>query len=98
MHQKVAFPDQPARAIRCQAKRRNQIVDVGMVTQVARPGLQDAQHANLPTQKAWVLGELLQRRSRCMKEQGIDRLRLVSSECAELRWQREGDQKVGNWQ
>jgi hypothetical protein len=61
MKQKVAFSDQPALAIRRQGKCRHQIVDVGMVAQVARPGLQGAEHANLPTQEPRVLGQLLER-------------------------------------
>jgi hypothetical protein len=51
MHQGIAVPDQPPFAICSQGKGRHQIVDVRVVAQVARPGLQDAQHANLATQK-----------------------------------------------
>src|SRR6266545_3615075 len=98
MHQKVAFSNQPAFAIRRQGKGWHQIVDVGVVAQVARPGLQDAQHAHLPTQEARVLSQLLERGRGRTKEQRVDRLGLLSSERAELRRQCKGDQEVGNRQ
>src|SRR3569623_1830386 len=50
MHQEVAFPHQPALAIWRQGKGWHQIVVVGVVAQVADPGLQDAEHANLPAE------------------------------------------------
>jgi hypothetical protein len=59
-----------------------------MVAQVARPGLQDPQHANLPTEKARILGKLLQRRGGGAKEQRIDRLRVCSGERRQFAGQR----------
>jgi hypothetical protein len=98
MQQKVAVPDQPALGVWRQSKRWYQIVDVGVVAHLARPGLQDAQHANLPAQEARILGELLERRCGRAKQQGIDRLRLLSSERTQLGGQREGNQEVGHGQ
>jgi len=69
-----------------------------MVAQVACPGLQDAQHANLPTHKARILGKLLQSCGGGAKEQRIDRLRVCSSDGTQFGGQREGDQEVGNRQ
>jgi hypothetical protein len=66
--EKVAIPDQPALAICCQGKRRYQIADVGIVTQVASPGLQDPEHANLPIQETRIVGESLARRGGCVKK------------------------------
>src|SRR6266508_1710045 len=57
MHQKRAPTDDPGLPIRRQRERRNQVVDMGMKAQIARPGLQHPEHANLPTEKAWIVRE-----------------------------------------
>lgn len=50
-HQEIAIPDEPPFAIWRQGKRRYQIVDVWVVAQVARPGLQDAEQPICPPRK-----------------------------------------------
>jgi hypothetical protein len=70
-------------------------VDVGVVAQVARPGLQDAQHANLPAQEARILGELLERCGRRTKQQGIDRLRVRAGDGTQFGGQGEVTRKEG---
>jgi hypothetical protein len=69
-----------------------------MVVQVACPGLQDAQHANLPTEKARILGKLLQSCGGGVKEQRIDLLRVCAGDGTQFGGQREGDQEVRNRQ
>jgi hypothetical protein len=56
MHQKRSPPDDPVLPIGRKSECRNQIVDMGVKTQVAGPGLQYAEHANLPAQEARVVG------------------------------------------
>src|SRR6266508_1151827 len=80
--------------IRCQPNRRNEIVDMRMVTQIARPGLEYAQHAELPANKARIGGQLLQRRGRGAKEQGVDLPLMAVRQRAQLGWEREGYQKI----
>src|SRR5829696_6622288 len=55
-------------------------------------------NANLPAQEAWVVGQLLERNCRRTEQQGIERLRLLSGDSTERRWQGEGHQEVGNRQ
>src|SRR5829696_3559022 len=73
MHEKGAPTDDPSLLIWRKSEGRNQIMDVRMVAQVARPGLQHAQHTNLPTQEAWILSELLQSSGGGAKQQRVDR-------------------------
>ena len=47
-------------------------MDMRVEAQIARPGLQNPQHAKLSAQKARILGQLLQRRSRGSKQQRVD--------------------------
>ena len=65
-----------------QPNRWNQIVDMRMVTQIARPGLEYAQHAELPANKARIGSQLLQRRSRGAKEQAVDLSLVAVRQCA----------------
>ena len=62
----------PGLAIGGQPPARDEVMDVGMITQVAGPGLQDAQQANLTADKAGVLGEFLQGRGGGLKQQVIN--------------------------
>jgi len=57
-------------------------MDVGMVSQVAGPGLQDAQETNLTTEEAGVVGQLLQSRGRSLKQQVIDQALVSAGEAS----------------
>src|SRR3954447_5918028 len=98
MYEKGALPDDPSLPIGRKRESRNQIMNVRVVAQVARPGLQHAEHANLPTQKAWILGELLQSSGGGAKQQRVDRAWVLAGKRAQTSGQREGDQKVWHWQ
>ena len=50
---------EPGLSVGGQTASGNQVVDVGVEGQVATPGVEDADHANLPTDEAWVQGKLL---------------------------------------
>jgi hypothetical protein len=59
-HQELGvFGGEPL-AIGREAASGHQIVDMGMVVEIARPGLEDADEAELGTDKARVTSELLQ--------------------------------------
>ena len=62
---------QPGLPISRQPAAGDKIMDVGMVSQVAGPGLQHAQETNLTADKAGVVGQLLQGRGRGLKQQVI---------------------------
>jgi hypothetical protein len=49
----------PALSVNRQPPARDEIMNVGMITQVTGPGLQDAQAANLTANKARIKGQLL---------------------------------------
>ena len=53
----VSWP--PGAVIGCQPTGRDEIVNVRMVGQVASPGVQDADQAELSADKAGVLGQML---------------------------------------
>ena len=98
MHEKGSPTNDPALPIGRKREGRNKVVDVRMVAQVARPGLQHAEYANLSSQEARILGELLQSCGGSAKEQRVDRAWVLSCQRSQTRGQREGDQKVRHGQ
>jgi hypothetical protein len=60
VHQEIPSGRQPTLTIRSQSTGGHHIVDVGMVAEVAGPGVEYPDHANLAADKARVLGQLLQ--------------------------------------
>src|SRR5439155_21473032 len=77
---------------------RDQVVDVRVVADLARPGLQHAEHAKLATQEARVQGQLLQSRSRGSKQQVVHGRLVAVGDVAQFGGQGEGDQEVRDWQ
>ena len=59
MHQQPPLRYTPVGSIRGERASGHEVVDVRMVAQVARPGLQHTQHSDLTTQEALIGGELL---------------------------------------
>jgi hypothetical protein len=73
MNQKI-FPGwQPTLTVITQTATRDQIMHMGMVIQVATPGMQDANHSDLTADKARVLSQLLCGCCRSPKEKIVDR-------------------------
>ena len=67
--QKEAFSSGAPGGTNCiQSAARNQVVDMRMIKQVARPGMQHTDQANLPTHQAWIFGQALSSLSRCLEE------------------------------
>ena len=73
-------------------------MDVGMVSQVAGPGLQHTQEANLTTDKARVVGQFLQSGCRGLKQQVIEQALLLAGQGAQSLRQGESDHKVRDGQ
>ncbi len=71
MHQEHGRGLDPA-PIRSQPDGGNEVVNVRMGAQVPRPGLQHTYHADLATQKAWIVGQLLERRGGTAEEERRD--------------------------
>ena len=62
MHKELGLARNPLLPILAQPAAGNQVMDVRMVAQIARPGLQHPQHPNLCADEALIPGQLLQRR------------------------------------
>ncbi len=92
--EEVSARGQPGIAIASHAAAGDQIVDVGMVDQVAGPGMQYAQHPDLPAHKPWVPGQLLGGLGRSAEEQVVDQLLVLAGELAQFRGEGEGQQEV----
>jgi len=93
------FPGRkPTLTVIAQTSTRYQIVDMGMVVQVATPGMQNANQANLATDKTRVLSKLLCSRRRSTKEQIVDRSLVATGEFSKFGWQGESEQKVRHGQ
>ena len=94
MNQEVSLGGHPGASIGGQPTARNQVVDVGMVAPFARPGLQDADHAELAAHEARVLGQLLERGRRGAEEQVVDQRLVLERHRAQRTRQGERDQEV----
>lgn len=55
-------------------------MDVGMISQVAGPGMQNANHANITAQKARIVRQLLRRLGRSAKEQVVEQPLMAAGE------------------
>src|SRR6266508_5327497 len=82
--QKCRIERSAQRPIWRERNRRHQIVDMRVKAQIPCPGLQHAQHANLPAKEARILGQLLKCCRGGTKEQGVDRAWLAPRYCLEL--------------
>ena len=82
--EKVSMRRQPNISIIAYPAARDQIVHVGMVEQVAGPGMEYAHHPDLPAHKSWISGQFLGCLGRSTKEQVVDQLLIVAGELAQL--------------
>ena len=65
-------------------------MDVGMVSQIAGPGMQHAHQTNLPSNEAWVARQLLGGFRRRPKQSGVKELLVSAGKDAQLGWDGEG--------
>jgi len=71
---------------------------MGVVDQVACPGMQYTHQPDLPTHKARILGQLLGGLSRSAEKQVVDQLLVLAGEQAQFRGERESQQEVRDGQ
>lgn len=85
---------QPGISIIAYPAAGDQIVHVGMVEEVAGPGMQYAHHPDLPAHKSWISGQFLGRLGRSTEEQVVNQLLIVAGNLAQFRREGEGQQEV----
>ena len=96
--EEVSACGQPALPIATQPTAGHQVMHMGMVRQVACPGMQHAHQPDLPTHKTRISGQLLCCQSRSAEEQTVDQLLVLAGEFTQLGWEREGQQEVRDGQ
>ena len=92
--QEVVFGRDPGASIQTQAAAGNQIMNVGMKDQGARPGVEHAQHSQLRSQAFGMGRQILQGLGAGGKEQVQANLQMGTDEKPEGFGYREGDQEV----
>jgi hypothetical protein len=96
--QEMMVGREPGAVIEGQPTGRDEIVNVGMVGQVASPGVQDADQTELSPDKTGVLGQMLCRSRRGLKEQVINKRLVTAGDWAQGGGQGEGEHEVRDWQ
>ena len=89
---------QPGISIIAYPAAGHQIVDMGMVEQVAGPAMHHTYHSNLPAHKSWIPGQFLGCLGRSAEEQVVDQLLVVAGNLAQFGGKREGQQEVRDGQ
>ena len=92
--EKISARRQPPLSVAPYSATGDQIVDVGMVEQVAGPGVEYTYHADLPAHKFWISGQFLGCLGRSTKEQVVDQLLVVAGEQAQFSGEGESQQEV----
>jgi len=96
--QEVVTGRQPGLTIGSQPAAWYEIVDMGVIGQVTRPGMEDAEHTDLPADKAGVTSQELSGGRRGLKEQVIEKSLMAASQWAQRSRQGEGEHEIGNGQ
>jgi len=96
--QEVMVGREPGAVIVGQPTGRDEIVNVRMVGQVASPGVQDTDQTELSPDKTGVLGQMLCRICRGLKEQVIDKRLVTAGDWAQGGGQGECEHEVRDWQ
>ena len=96
--EKVFACRQPGISIIAYPAAGYQIVDMGMVEQVAGPGMHHTYHSNLPAHKSWIPGQFLGCLGRSAEEQAVDQLLVTAGDLAQFGGKREGQQEVRDGQ
>ena len=89
---------QPTSPVTAQSTTRGQVMHMGVVDQVAGPGVQYTHQPDLPTHKARVLGQLLGSLSRSAKEQVVEQFLVLAGDLAQFSGKRESQQEVRDGQ
>jgi hypothetical protein len=85
---------EPGKSIGCQCASRDEIVNMGMIGEVAAPGVQDAEHADLSTQEARVKCQELGGCGGGTEEQFIEEGLVAASDWAQSGREGEGEHEV----
>ena len=94
----LAFGADPAQAVGGEAAAGHYAMDVGMITQVARPGLEQGQEADLGSEIFVVASDIPQGAGAFLQEQRIKVLLVGPDHLPELGRDGEGDQVIGHGQ
>ena len=82
--EKVSARGQPALSIAVHSAAGCQVMHVGMVEQVAGPGMEHTYHPDLPAYKSWISGQSLGGLRRSAKEQVVNQLLVTAGDLAQL--------------
>ena len=88
----------PAGVIKSQPAGGNEAVQVWMVSQVLRPGMQHGKHTDARTEMAWIGSDLEQRLGSCPKQQGVEEPLVAQCEWRQLFGYGEDHMGVGHRQ
>src|SRR5438552_17279501 len=96
-HEEVFAGGEPTARVR-EAAAGDDVMEVGMIEELAGPGVEHADHAQTTADEARVLSQLLESSGGSAKEQIVDQLLMAASQSAQLLWQSESHQEVMNGQ
>ena len=88
----------PAGVIKSQSAGGNEAVQVWMMSQVLRPGVQHGKHTDACTEMAWIGSDLEQRLGSCPKQQGVEEPLVAQCERRQLFGYGEDHMGVGHRQ
>jgi hypothetical protein len=85
-------------AILTQGNSGDEVVNMGMIAQLTRPCVKDAEHAEITPEVALLSGCVLQSPRTLGEEQIVAEPLVRAEDPAQLLWDRECDQEVADWQ
>jgi hypothetical protein len=97
VHQKVLLGSVPV-ASGSQSASGHYVVDVRMIAQVARPGMEHAHHRNPAADESWVQSQCLYSLGGGPKQEVVHRLLVAACQRPELIRERKGHQEMGDRQ
>jgi len=97
-NQEVLVSREPGFSVRGQSPCWDEAVDVRVISQVAPPGMQDAQHADLASHEAWISSQFLGGCCGSLEEHIVDQALMAASDFIETRRNRESQEEVGHRQ
>ena len=97
-HEKLPSHRQPPRPIWRQTAAGDDEVQMRMIRQIARPGLQHAKEAKLAADEFWIVRQFLQSGRRGLEEEAVDERLMAARHRVECIRQREGEHEIRHWQ
>ena len=76
----------------------NETVQVGMMSEVLRPGVQHGKHTDACTEMTWIGGDLQQGLGCCAKQQVVTQTLVAECELSQLFGHGEDHMGIGHWQ